>query len=90
VTSLSSLVLAASSVASSCRTVASSGAIVARDFTAAGLAEAIGTLSESGHTWSKISQSSRKWCEEFGSWETSEKRLLDVYKTIEIEESSIK
>jgi glycosyltransferase involved in cell wall biosynthesis len=69
---------------------ASSGAIVARDFTAAGLAEAIGTLSESEHIWSKISQSSRKWCEEFGSWETSEKRLLDVYKTIENEESSIK
>ena len=64
---------------------ASSGAIVSSEFTAESLAEAIGNLSVSSDLWSQISQATRKWCKEYGSWENSERRLVDVYKGIEVE-----
>lgn len=64
---------------------ASSGAIVSSEYNAESLAEAIGDLCGSIDLWSQISQATRKWCQEFGSWENSERRLVDLYKRIEIE-----
>jgi glycosyltransferase involved in cell wall biosynthesis len=64
---------------------ASSGAIVSSEFTSESLAEAIGDLCASTDLWFHISQASRKWCQEFGSWENSERRLVDIYKRIEFE-----
>jgi hypothetical protein len=63
----------------------SSGAIVSSEFTAESLAEALGALCASSDLWSQISEATRKWCQEFGSWENSERKLVDVYKSIEVE-----
>jgi glycosyltransferase involved in cell wall biosynthesis len=59
---------------------ASSGAILADGFSSEQLAQALNKLNKDQSKWEQISHSTRIWCQEFGSWEKSEKILMDTYE----------
>jgi glycosyltransferase involved in cell wall biosynthesis len=59
---------------------ASSGAILANGFASEDLALALNKLDSDELIWKQMSHSTRVWCQEFGSWEKSEKTLIKIYK----------
>ena len=61
---------------------ASSGAILADGFSSEHLARALKKLNKDESKWELISHSTRNWCQEFGSWEKSEKNLMEIYKRV--------
>ncbi len=56
--------------------------VLAHDFTSAALADAIRVALSDPGRWEQMSQAGRAWAAEHGSWEASEKRLLDLYATL--------
>jgi glycosyltransferase involved in cell wall biosynthesis len=61
---------------------ASSGAILADGFSSEHLARALNKLNKDESIWELISHSTRIWCHEFGSWEKSEKNLMEIYRKV--------
>ena len=57
----------------------SGGGVSAADFTSEGIEDAVRTALLSEDRWASMSESARQWAAAHGSWESSERVLLDLY-----------